>query len=204
VQVPLNHPGPVVAWKVAATGVEWIEGTGIALRRDEKRASNTWLVGGVLFEPYVGPGMRAAWIEYLDRNPPRAVAVTHWHPDHANGAIAISHYCRAPLYGPSSGRAEGDPVEVLHELPGWLSMPADGHDAHQVCWYEPARRVLVGGDLIDGDGGELVEVGRDAAHDASLRRAIDLAPQILLPGHGRLIPNAVATLEAALRRRVRA
>lgn len=180
--------------------------------------TNTYLVGHrdvVVVDP--GP----ADDDHLERiaaaaGTIRYVVVTHSHRDHAPGAGPLARAAGATLLGfgerpnfsPDGRIAEGDVVvadawrlEALH---------TPGHSSDHLCFVAttgPGPRVLFSGDHVME--GSTVVVGPPdgdmAAYLASLRRVRDLDPAIdvIAPGHGILIADPHAAVDAYLDLRAR-
>jgi glyoxylase-like metal-dependent hydrolase (beta-lactamase superfamily II) len=94
----------------------------------------------------------------------------------------------------------GDRWEVVH---------TPGHSLAHVCLWSPARRILLSGDhlLPVITPPVTFERGFDAdplrSYLNSLRLVADLAPQLVLPGHGHPFGDAVGRIEAIMRTKVR-
>ncbi|MEU6140551.1 MBL fold metallo-hydrolase [Streptomyces sp. NPDC047081] len=87
----------------------------------------------------------------------------------------------------------------------WMVVSTPGHTPGHLALWQPEERLLAVGDaLSDYDVGwvNLALDGPEAAATAlaSLQRLSDLAPRVLLPGHGPLPADPGAALAAALRR----
>jgi glyoxylase-like metal-dependent hydrolase (beta-lactamase superfamily II) len=137
------------------------------------------------------------------------VLLTHTHVDHAEGARAFAGRVGAPLAAIASGWASpgapdlaaGDPVAAAGlEL---RPLPTPGHAADHCCFQLAADRAVFTGDHVLGRGTTVVEwPGGDMAdYLASLELLLDLRPERLYPGHGPLVPDAVARVEGYLAHR---
>ena len=89
--------------------------------------------------------------------------------------------------------------EMLETATGpWEVLPAPGHSADQIMLWNAGRRVLIGADLALPGVAAFLEYGTrpdpHADQVESLTRAIALAPELLLAGHGRPAAAAVSTL----------
>ncbi len=160
----------------------------------------------------------------------RYVLVTHAHPDHSAGARRLAARTGAALLGPPPSGAfspdavlsDGDVVAV----PGWRLevLETPGHCADHLCFVleEAApggvdapgggsgtgrrrHRVLLSGDHVLGGTSTVVAApgGDMAAYVASLERLLALAPPLdeIAPGHGEMLGDARAVLEAYVARR---
>ena len=122
---------------------------------------------------------------------PRAVVVTHTHPDHAPLAnplaaelgIRTYGYTAGPGFDPDRALRDGDRLRFGRSTLEVLHTP--GHSSDHLCF-------LLGDALFTGDhimGGSTVVVEDMTGYLRSLRRVGDLRPARLLPGHGHEIMN---------------
>jgi glyoxylase-like metal-dependent hydrolase (beta-lactamase superfamily II) len=137
------------------------------------------------------------------------VLLTHTHLDHAEGARALAERVGAPLAAIATGWASpgspdlaaGGPVAAAGlEL---RPLPTPGHAADHCCFQLAADRAVFTGDHVLGRGTTVVEwPGGDMAdYLASLELLLGLEPERLYPGHGPLVPDAVARVEGYLAHR---
>jgi glyoxylase-like metal-dependent hydrolase (beta-lactamase superfamily II) len=137
------------------------------------------------------------------------VLLTHTHVDHAEGARAFADRVGAPLAALAAGwstagapdLAAGGPLAVAGlEL---SPLPTPGHAADHCCFELAADRAVLTGDHVLGRGTTVVEwPGGDMAdYVASLELLLERRPERLYPGHGPLVPDAVARVEAYLAHR---
>lgn len=81
---------------------------------------------------------------------------------------------------------------------GWEVIALPGHGADQIGLFNPASRYLISADLTFASMVSYLEYGTrpdpQADHVRSLDRALTLGPALLLAGHGRPVPDAVALL----------
>ncbi len=87
----------------------------------------------------------------------------------------------------------------------WQVHAAPGHDTHAVVLFEPGDRVLISGDALWADGFGVVfpEIeGHDAfgAVAATLDLIENLAPRVVIPGHGPVFGDVPKSLATARRR----
>jgi len=164
--------------------------------------TNTYLVGDgrnvVVIDP--GPVIEShadAVVAALGDAEPRAVVVTHTHPDHAPAANPLAQRLGVPAMGHSPGPefspdvTLGDGDNVNARTFSLVAVHTPGHTADHLCY-------LVGGALFTGDhimGGSTVVIEDAAAYMRSLRRVLELAPARLLPGHGDELLDAVTAVQ---------
>lgn len=138
-----------------------------------------------------------------------AVWLTHHHPDHVGAVNAVREALGVPVLAhPETAqrlRSNGISVdETLRDgqeihLPGEPDVTlrvvhTPGHARGHLCFHESAGRWTVCGDLVAGFGTIVVDPpeGNMQAYLNSLARIRDLAPGVLLPGHGPVIRNGAA------------
>ncbi len=134
---------------------------------------------------------------------PIAVLVTHHHVDHAEAALAWSRHFGARLHASTTevagpdGHVIGDGSHV--DLPGLTieAVATPGHCADHLA-FRLGTGALLSGDHVLGRGTSVVAHpdGDLAAYLDSLRRVLDLGPDVLLPGHG---PELTEDPEAVVR-----
>lgn len=181
---------------------------------------NAYLVGHrelVLVDP--GDPSEAAVAATVDavtarRGSVRAILLTHADPDHAAGALVQSERWGAPvLVGPGGGRdlpfetvelGDGAAVDASDVRAIVLTTP--GHRADHIALVVDGRdgRAVITGDLVGGLAERTIAGPPDAtAWRGSLFRLAEVAPDLLLPGHGEPIRGqdavAAAISEAARR-----
>jgi glyoxylase-like metal-dependent hydrolase (beta-lactamase superfamily II) len=178
----------------------------------------TYLVRGpspVLVDAGVGQPEHLAAIASAVPGGPRAVLVTHAHPDHASGAGALAarwpaarlakypwperdaryHAHWRPLAAGESVDTGETRLTVVH---------TPGHAPDHVALWDAASRTLFSGDLVVA--GSTVVIPASAGGDLldyleSLRRVLALDPARLLPAHGPTIDDPQAVIQAYLRHR---
>jgi glyoxylase-like metal-dependent hydrolase (beta-lactamase superfamily II) len=183
--------------------------------------TNTWLLAepGARRAVVVDPGpddpahLRVVLAE-ADRRDLRVATVllTHGHPDHAAGARAFGELAGAPVraldpahrLGPE-GLVGGDVVACDGLEVRVVATP--GHTADSLSFLLPADAALLTGDTILGRGTTVVvhPEGRLADYLDSLRTLRGLAERhearTVLPGHGPVLDDALATIDGYLAHR---
>lgn len=142
-----------------------------------------------------------------------AIALTHHHPDHVGAASWLRERLDVPLLAHAATRdrlagdiaidrtiEEGDVLHVGALAIDVLHTP--GHAPGHVCFFEPASRTLVAGDMVAGTGTILVEKidGDMSLYIASLERLQTLDAATLIPAHGPTLGPEVLPRYVAHRR----
>ena len=107
---------------------------------------------------------------------------------------------QAEPFRADAGYAAGDTL-WLGGLP-WQAHAAPGHDDHALMLFQPDARILISGDALweHGFGVLFPEIdGGDgfAAQRRTLRHIEQLAPRVVIPGHGAVFGAPGAALERA-------
>jgi cyclase len=164
-----------------------------------------------------------AKVEEIAGHPPRALVNTHHHGDHTNGncllpfATVIGHeLCRSEMLKSGILRPEGifEPVEwgELVLAPPFVTfesrldlyvddlkielihLTSAAHTTNDVVAWIPEHRVLFSGDLIFNGGTPFVVMGSVSGSLEALRMVAELAPEVIVPGHGP--PAGIETVDA--------
>jgi glyoxylase-like metal-dependent hydrolase (beta-lactamase superfamily II) len=138
--------------------------------------------------------------------------LTHGHPDHAEGAHRFAESTRTAVRAldpahrlGAEGLAEGDVVTLDGLEVHVVATP--GHSGDSVSFHLPADGALLTGDTVLGRGTTVVAHpdGRLGDYLDSLRRLRALAEEAdartVLPGHGPVLPDALAVLDDYLAHR---
>jgi glyoxylase-like metal-dependent hydrolase (beta-lactamase superfamily II)/8-oxo-dGTP pyrophosphatase MutT (NUDIX family) len=175
--------------------------------------TNVWMPGGrrfIVMDPGSDePGENARLLAVIRKrmatgDAVHAVVLTHHHRDHVSGAGAIASALGVPVYAHAETLARipelpaGVATHALHDgdtidLEGITlrTLHTPGHAPGHLAFFDPARRVLFGGDLVSGLSTILVGFGdgdMDAYLDA-LSSASALDPKTVLPSHGPPLPG---------------
>jgi len=184
--------------------------------------TNTWILaepGGtraVVVDPGpLGDGHLRSVLSHVDRSGRRVglVLLTHGHPDHAEGAARFAELAGRvavrsldPLHRlGSEGLADGDVVEVDDLEVRVVGTP--GHSSDSLSFVLVADAAVLTGDTVLGRGTTVVAHpdGRLRDYLASLERLRVLVEsaqvRTVLPGHGPVVSDALATIEGYQRHR---
>jgi len=146
----------------------------------------------------------------------RWILTTHTHPDHSPGAAPLARATGAALIGrppPESGPQDTSFVPELSPADGWrlaldgLTLRAvhtPGHASNHVCWLLEEQALLFTGDHIMAGSTVVIAPpdGNMNAYLASLRRLHTLGLRALAPGHGAVIGDPDAAVDALVRHRL--
>jgi glyoxylase-like metal-dependent hydrolase (beta-lactamase superfamily II) len=184
------------------------------------RGTNTYLVGvGELVVLDPGPASDAhleAIVAAVGTGRVVAIAVTHTHRDHSPGAAPLRARLGAPLVGRRARHpAFQDPqfvadvtadegLELATDAGALIAILTPGHASNHVCWHQPARRLVYSGDHVLGAVSPVIlpPDGDMSEYLASLARLRSLDLVAFAPGHGPLVPDTVATIDALVRHRL--
>lgn len=157
--------------------------------------TNTWIFAAEGSSWVIDPGpedtehIAAVGAAARELGEPRAVLLTHDHLDHSAGLAAMADELGGLPILRKGDVFEGLPLHALH---------TPGHAAdHLVFFFGDAERlVLFSGDVILGQSSTIVPPGGGTliAYLETLDKLIELEPDLILPGHGEPIEDAVAAI----------
>jgi glyoxylase-like metal-dependent hydrolase (beta-lactamase superfamily II)/8-oxo-dGTP pyrophosphatase MutT (NUDIX family) len=175
--------------------------------------TNSYVVGtGPTF--VIDPGVDDE--EYLDELAKVAgdvsqILITHRHPDHVGGALALSQRTGAPVR--AFGREPAGSAEVVplsdDEVVGsggveLRALHTPGHASDHLCFFLPGTpNCLFSGDNILGEGTSVIAPpdGDMGAFLRSLDRIADLDAERIYPGHFRPLDGGRAVIEQLISHR---
>ena len=169
---------------------------------------------GLVVDPASGDdaalGSIARGLDEIGVRTPKGILLTHTHRDHIGGVDAVlSHWSGLTVWAPVGELERCDPawraVGVRHGRRLTLGsavltlVGTPGHSRDHLALWWAARRVLLAGDLVAGEGSMWVGLpdGDVAAYLASLERAAALDPAIVGPAHGPVRHDGSTVLHAA-------
>ena len=186
--------------------------------------TNTYLIGAASSERWAvidpGPalGAHVAAIVAAAPGPIDRIFVTHTHKDHSPAAVALKERTGATLHGLAPlhkewqdatfepdvtlhggeriALAEGTHLSVVH---------TPGHASNHLCYVLEEEKTLFTGDHVMQGSTVVINPpdGDMAAYIASLRRVAALDLDWLAPGHGFLIAEPRAAIEAIVAHRLK-
>ncbi len=188
--------------------------------------TNTWIIAepGCAAAVVVDPGpadeghlRRVHELATADGRRIALIVLTHGHSDHSAGAGRLAELAGAPVRAVDPGhRLGGEGLaagDVLTEAGCELRViTTPGHTLDSVCLLLPADGALLTGDTVLGRGTTVIAGDGNLADYlgslGKLRRLADAADEagnaglsVLLPGHGPVLDNPVATLDYYLSHR---
>lgn len=142
-----------------------------------------------------------------------AIAITHWHPDHAPAAAPLAAMTGATVYAHPASTIPHDRDLVLeNELrigqTALRTIDAPGHTFDHVIFYLPRERALFTGDVILGEGSVVIAPpgGAMRPYQRTLQRLADEFGEagFIYGGHGPVVTDAQAKIaEYIAHRRMR-
>jgi glyoxylase-like metal-dependent hydrolase (beta-lactamase superfamily II) len=145
------------------------------------------------------------------------VLCTHSHPDHSPAAGMLQAHTQAEVrgrpapddgyqdasYRPDRSLADGDVIET--DGARLVALHTPGHASNHVCLLlEPAGWLFTGDHLMSGSTVVILPPdGSMRLYIESLQRLRQLPLQALVPGHGAVMPGAVAEIDRVIAHRLR-
>ena len=181
------------------------------------KGTNSWLVGApggegcLIVDP--GPDTEEV-MERCERTAAedgraiRALVTTHYHADHAGCADVLAERRGVPHLCVAHGNLPEGPLQVPGVDAELAVVPLPGHSSDSVALYVPAASAMITGDVIFAQSPTMVcwPDGKMAAYLASLdtlERYADLHQvELLLTGHGPVIRNPAARIQAVREHRM--
>jgi glyoxylase-like metal-dependent hydrolase (beta-lactamase superfamily II) len=142
----------------------------------------------------------------------RSIVVTHTHRDHAPGAAALKAATGAEVIGFDArdgfvpDRTVTGGFVVAGDGFSLRSVHTPGHASNHLCWLLTEEQMLFSGDHVMGGSTVVIAPpdGDMAVYLDSLRRLLVLDPPLatIAPGHGALLLDPGATVEAVITHRL--
>ena len=203
------HRIGVEVWRIVAPNPSPLTGPG----------TNTYVVGAdrpVVIDPGCeDPGHLARILEVAGPGIDR-ILCTHSHPDHSPGAAWLRERTGArvygqpapddgyqdPAYAPDAGIAHGERIAAGEGVLQAIHTP--GHASNHVCFLlEPAGLLFTGDHLMSGSTVIIIPPdGSMREYLESLRRLRELPLTTLVPGHGAVMPDALAEIDRVIGHRL--
>jgi len=230
----LSRPGPIDLDRLrapphrdgfVARRIEFQEGFFLAALRTATLPpathTNAWLLpegerGLAVVDPgATDPDEQARLLSMLDEHaaeghPPRAIWLTHAHPDHVGGVAAVAERFRIPVRAhPLAADRIPVPIEPVAEgdrLGRFRVLATPGHAREHLVFFDEATGALVCGDMLSTLSTIVIDPpeGDMAEYLSQLSRLLELSPRTLYPAHGPPVPDGAAQLrQVILHRRER-
>jgi len=153
--------------------------------------TNTYLVDGWVVDPGPDDSPHLDAIERAARAGIDGVVITHDHPDHSAGAAQLARRAGVEVSRPRGGRV--GPFDVI---------ATPGHSPDHITLLR--GRVAFTGDTVLGAGSVFVSPGEGSMGDYldSLERLRALELEAICPGHGPVIWDPAAVLDAYVQHRL--
>jgi glyoxylase-like metal-dependent hydrolase (beta-lactamase superfamily II) len=176
--------------------------------------TNTYLIGDSARALVIDPGPDADGHfdrvrKALGKAKVIGVFLTHWHPDHAEGADAFAETVDSVVASYREPRTKLDLPLVDSEPSGGdglflTPVHTPGHASDHLCYWMPEERTLFTGDHILGRGTTVIAFpdGDMADYMASLERVKDFPAERFYPGHGPVVNEPEKTLAEYIEHRL--
>lgn len=167
------------------------------------------------------PTSDAAFLDQLDAalqaagdGPLAQVIVTHAHPDHIDGAVAVHGRWPEAVFRKRAPLPEGDGIEwqAIEKEPMlaagdsqlWV-LNTPGHAPDHSCLFDVHSGTLFGGDLAINGSSVAIPAdygGNLRQYLGSLRTVLDLQPRVIVPSHGEPILQPASLLRGYIAHRL--
>lgn len=196
-------------WRIVAPNPSPLTGPG----------TNTYVVGTrrpVVIDPGCDDCAHLERVLEVSGGVVERILCTHSHPDHSPGAAWLRERTGAPVFGlpapddghqdpafaPDAGLGDGERIEAGDVVLRAIHTP--GHASNHVCFLlEEAGLLFTGDHLMSGSTVVIIPPdGSMRLYLDSLQRLRELALTALAPGHGALMPGAIAEIERVIDHRL--
>ena len=181
--------------------------------------TNTYVVGSgrpVVIDPGCDDASHLERVLAVAGGVVERIVCTHSHPDHSPGAAWLKERTGAavfglpapddgyqdPTYAPDRALADGERIAAGGEVLRAIHTP--GHASNHLCLLLEADGLLFTGDHLMG-GATVIIIPPDGSmrfYLDSLRKLRELPVVTLAPGHGALMPGAIAEIERVIGHRL--